>query len=226
MNDSIIKELKQLADSNYKEFHSKLCPNTKNILGVRLPKQREIAKRIAKGNWQEFLENVQNKYYEETMIEGLVIGYIKLPLQEKLHYIQNFVNKIDNWAVCDSFCSNLKIKQADQELMWQFLEKCRSSNDEFILRFVVVMYLNYYLTDDCIDHVLSNIDKMDTSSYYISMGIAWAISIAYIKQKEKTQQYLIHSNLDKVTYNKAIQKMIESYRITIEEKEKLRKLKK
>ena len=101
-------KLFELSDEKYKKFHSGLCPNTDNIIGVRLPKLREIAKEIAKGDWKDFLATSSNDYYEEVMINGLVIAYAKCDVDEKLNYIESFVPKIDNWAICDSFCNSLK----------------------------------------------------------------------------------------------------------------------
>ena len=87
------------------------------------------------------------------------------------------------------------------------------------------MYLNYYLTDEYIDEILQKVDKIISKEYYVQMAIAWLISFAYIKQKEKTGKYLLKNNLDKFTQNKSIQKICESYRVNNEDKEKLRKLK-
>ena len=88
------------------------------------------------------------------------------------------------------------------------------------------MYLNYYLTEEYIDKILQKIDKITSKAYYVQMAIAWLISFAYIRQKEKTERYLLKNNLDKFTQNKSIQKICESYRVSDKDKEKLRKLKK
>ena len=107
--DKILKELFELQDKKYKEFHSSLCPNVDNIIGVRIPELRKLAKQIAKENPKEFIENpVKKQYYEEIMLEGFVIGYMKATLEEKLHYLDNFIPEIDNWAVCDCTASTLK----------------------------------------------------------------------------------------------------------------------
>lgn len=102
-------KLFELSDEKYKKFHSGLCPNIDNIIGVRLPKLREIAKEIAKGDWRDFLATSSNDYYEEVMINGLVIAYAKCDVDEKLNYIESFVPKIDNWAICDSFAIALSL---------------------------------------------------------------------------------------------------------------------
>ena len=138
-------KLFELSDEKYKKFHSGLCPNIDNIIGVRLPKLREIAKEIAKGDWRYFLATSSNDYYEEVMINGLVIAYSKCDVDEKLNYIESFVPKIDNWAICDSFCNSLKFVNKNKEKVWEFIQPYLKSNKEFEIRFAVVIILNYYI---------------------------------------------------------------------------------
>ena len=213
--ENIREKLFELQDLKYKEFHSKLCPNVDMIIGVRVPQLKEIAKQIAKEDYKVFLEEVKDEYYEELALHGLVIGYAKMPIEETFKYLDIFIPKINNWAICDTTCSNLKITKKYMRKMWEFLEKYINSNKEYEIRFAIVMYLNYYLNEEYID-----------KDYYVQMAIAWLISIAYIKQKDVTEKYLINNNLDKFTQNKAIQKVCESYRVSEEEKLKVRKYKK
>ena len=222
--EDIRKRLYELQDLKYKEFHSSLCPNVDNIIGVRIPDLKKLAKEIAKNDYKEFLRNVKDEYYEELVLHGLVIGYAKITIEETIEYLKEFVPKIDSWAVCDTTCSNLKITKKYQKEMWNFLENYIKSNKEFEIRFVVVMYLNYYLTEEYIDKVLERIDKITSKDYYAQMAIAWMLSFAYIKQKDKTLNYIKNNNLDKFTQNKTIQKIYESYRVSKEEKEDLKNI--
>ena len=225
--EDIRKKLFELQDLKYKEFHSGLCPNVDKIIGVRVPQLKELAKQIAKEDYKEFLNNVKDEYYEELALHGLVIGYAKMSIEDTFDYLKEFVPKINSWAVCDVTCANLKITKKYRKEMWTFLETYIHSNKEYEIRFAVVMYLNYYLTDDAyIDEILKRIDKIGNKEYYVQMAIAWLISFAYIKQKDKTIKYLEKNNLDKFTQNKAIQKIRESYRVSKEEKENLLKYKK
>lgn len=223
MNKELNELLQENVDEKYREFHSSLCPGTENIIGVRVPVLRKIAKDISKGDWRKVISEIDNKYYEETMIEGLIIGYAKMPVEEKFEYIRNFVPKIDNWAVCDIVCSSLKIKEKD--VLWKFINTYLESEKEFELRFVVVMYLDYFLTDKYIEQVLKNVDKIKSDKYYVQMAIAWLVSVAYVKQREVTEKYLLNNNLDTFTYNKALQKITESNRVEKEDKEKIKSLK-
>ena len=206
-------KLFELSDEKYKKFHSGLCPNTDNIIGVRLPQLRQIAKEISKGDWRGYLENCLEDYYEENLINGLVIAYAKCDVEEKLQYIKSFVPKIDNWAICDSFCNSLKFTTKNREIVWDFLQTYLNSNEEFEIRFAVVMMLNYYVTEEYIDIVLKTLDKICHDGYYVKMAVAWAVSICFIHFEDKTMDFLKNNNLDYFTYNKSLQKICESLRV-------------
>lgn len=214
-----------MQDLKYKEFHSSLCPNVDNIIGVQIPKLRNIAKELAISNPTEYIELEDITLYEEKVIQGLLIGMSKLSIQETKKYLKKFIPKIDSWAVCDVVCSGLKIASKNQKEMWDFLENYINSNEEFEIRFVLVMYLDYYLNDEYIDRVIKNITKIKSDKYYVQMAIAWLLSVGYIKQKEKTLDYLKNNQLDNFTHNKTLQKIVESYRVSKDEKEYIKTLK-
>lgn len=102
------EQLLEMADPGYRDFHAALVPGVGNIIGIRLPLLRGIARQIARGDWRTFLAADDLLYYEERMLQGLVIGYAKCTPGEKLEHVARFVPKIDNWAVCDCFCWRLK----------------------------------------------------------------------------------------------------------------------
>lgn len=224
--EEIREELINLADEKYKKFHSNLCPGVENILGVRLPILRKISKDLSKNNYKNYLNNDSIKYYEEIMIEGLIIGYIKVDNETRFKYIRNFVPKINNWAVCDSFCNNLKFTKKNMSEVWDFILPYTSSKNEFDVRFAVVMMLNFYIVDDYIDNVLSVLNDIHHDGYYVKMAVAWAVSFAYIHFPDKTLSFLKNNNLDDFTYNKSLQKIIESNRVSKEYKDLMRSMKK
>ena len=232
MKEKIKKELKQLADEKYKEFHKGLCPGTENILGIRVPILRDYARKLSKEcEIHELLNNIDDEYYEEIMLQGMLIGLEKdkdknKDMQGILKDIERFVPKIDNWAVCDVFCAGLKITKKHLEEMWDFLQKYVVSDKEFEIRFGVVMILDYYITEDYLEKNFAIFDHIKSDKYYVQMAVAWAISICFIKFYDRTIEYLKQAKIDKFTYNKALQKAIESYRISDEEKAQLRKMKK
>ena len=228
MRQKIKRKLALLADEKYKEFYKGLCPGTENIMGVRVPVLRNYAKELAKEyDIKYMLENMDNEYYEEIMLQGMLIGLEKdKNIQNILKDIEEFIPKIDNWAVCDVFCAGLKIVKKNLEDVWIFLQKYLKSDKEFEVRFGVVMILDYYITEAYLYKDFEIFDKIKVEKYYVQMAVAWAISICLIKFYDETLTYLKNSKVDKFTYNKAIQKAIESYRITDEQKQELRKMKK
>ena len=135
--ENIRKELKALADPKYRKFHSYLLPGTDNILGVRIPQLRTMAKEIIKkDDWRPFVETANTNYYEETMLQGMIIGLAKMNLDEQMNYISLFIPRINNWAVCDIFSSELKTAvRKGKETVWQFIQPYLKSQKEFeILR--------------------------------------------------------------------------------------------
>lgn len=226
--NSIKNDLISLIDEKYKEFHSNLCPGINNILGIRVPVLRNYVKQLAKDNTlEELLANIDDEYYEEVMLQGMIIGLNKKISFEQLEkYIKNFITKIDNWAICDTFCAGLKITKKYKNEMWELIQETLKSSKEFEIRFAVVMILDYYIDEEYLEKDFEIFDQIKHEEYYVKMAIAWAISICLIKFYDETTSYLINNtSLDNWTYNKAIQKAIESYRIIDKQKDELRKLK-
>ena len=160
------------------------------------------------------------------MLQGMVIGFSKDNIDVTLKRIQQFVPKIDNWAVCDVFCGGLKITNKYKKEMWNFIQQYLKSNEEFEIRFGVVTILSYYIDKDYLKKDFEIFNNIKHEGYYVKMAVAWAISICLIKFYDTTIEFLNNSNLDKFTYNKSLQKAIESYRITKEQKDELRRMKK
>ena len=219
--------LNEYSDETFREFTSALIPGARTILGVRIPVLRKIAKEIAKGEWQTYLMEATEDTYEEVAIKGFVIGYVKAEIEVILPYVEEHIEKIDDWSLCDGFCSNLKIVNKYKEEFLKFLLHYAKIDDEFKQRVVAVMLMNYYLTDEYIDMTLDVLDSLKNGKYYCKMAVAWAIATAWVKQRAKTNAYMQDgkNTLDDWTYNKAIQKMLESYRVTKEDKAMLRGMK-
>ena len=223
----IIKEdLFKLQDKKYQEFHSKLCPGTDNIIGIRIPVLREYAKKLLKENdFKTLINYIDDEYYEEIMLQGMLIGLAKSNFNEIKPYIENFIPKIDNWAICDTFCAGLKITKKYKREMWNLINTYITSDEEFFIRFAVVIILDFYIEEEYIKENFKIFNNIKSDKYYVQMAVAWAISICFAKYFDKTIKYMKTANLDDFIYNKAIQKAIESYRITKEEKDILRKMK-
>lgn len=225
MDKTVTERILELADKEYQQFHSKLLPGIDNIIGVRMPDLRELAKELAKEDWRGYLLTARDEYYEEIMLQGLVIGYAKGDIEEILHHVTAFVPKINNWAVCDCCSNSLKITQKQRERVWEFLQPYFHSPKEYELRFGIVMLLSFYITAEYIDRVLLLCDGAKHEGYYVKMAVAWAISICFIKFPEKTMIYLKENTLDDFTYHKALQKITESFRVDKEAKIIIRSMK-
>ena len=225
IREEILQKLYEMQDLKYKEFDSSLCPTVDNIIGVQVPKLRKIAKQLVKEEKKEYLDLENIEYYEEKVVQGLMIGISKLTIENTKKYLEKFIPKIDSWAVCDTVCSSLKISKKYQKEMWEFLEKYIKGNEEFEIRFAVVMYIDYFLNEEYIDKVIKNIAEIKSNKYYVQMAIAWLLAESFINQKEKTMEYLKNNKLDNFTHNKAIQKIIDSYRVSQQDKEYVRTLK-
>lgn len=225
MGNKIRQDLFAMQDLKYKEFHGSLCPDIDNVIGVRIPKLREYAKELYKCNNLKDIK-IEDKYYEELVIQGMLIGFqTKAPIKEVIKQVEEFIPKINSWAVCDTFCAGLKITKKYQTEMFKVIKRYLKSTQEYQVRFAIVMLLNYYINDQYIDQVLQILDNVKLDKYYVQMANAWAISICLIKYYNKTLDFLNTTKIDDFTYNKGIQKAIESYRITNEQKEYLRTLK-
>lgn len=216
-----VKYLISLQDTKYREFHSGLVLNSKyEIIGVRLPIMKNIAKTIAKGNFEEFLKYAKDKYYEEVMIQGLVISHIK---DEELFYkyFKKHINKIDNWALCDSFCSSIKIIRKHEEKYLKEAIKMSLDKAEFTSRIGLIMILNHFITKENLKDIFDTLNKIESDKFYINMAESWLICEMYIKFPKETFEFIKNNNLNKFTQNKTISKIHDSYRVSKAEKEML-----
>ena len=204
------ERLLEEAAKDYKKFSETLIPGAQNILGVRLPKLRQIAKEIVKNPPAHWGDS-----HEEIMLQGMVIGLLKDNLEIILQHVKDFIPKITNWAVCDTFCTGLKFTLKNKPLVWEFIQPYLDSDKEFAVRFGVVMLLAYFIDNEYIDEVLQKCDEICATEreYYIKMAVAWAVSVCYVKFPEKTHKYLENCCLEPWTYNKSIQKIRESFRV-------------
>ncbi|MBP3742404.1 MAG: DNA alkylation repair protein [Treponema sp.] len=223
--------------SKYADFSKSLNPTSLPMLGVRLPELRKLAKKIAKNDYKKFLGQNPMDSFEMETLQAMVIGYAKDDLSEILACAADFIPKIHDWSVNDSFCQTFKIceKPDCQKECWDFFMKYANSKREFEVRVVAVMLMSHYLNDEYIDRViqvLNNVYTGDTPDksdyYYAKMGVAWAVATVAAKYPEKCLAYMKSpdNHLDGWTYNKSIQKMCESFRVSEELKEEMKKLRK
>lgn len=224
----LVEHLRELADAKYRDFHSSLVPDAPKdfILGVRMPILRALGREIAKGNGRSFLEISKTELYEERMLSAIVTGLIKTDSFEDFTGLcDGFIPQIVNWALCDCFCAGLKEAKKYRDELFEYIENYLLSGDDWKIRVAFVIMLDYYLEDRYIDEVLKRCDRIKSKSYYVYMAQAWLLATAYAKCPIQTKRYLLSNNLNDETFNKAIQKCIESRRIDDETKNYLKTLK-
>lgn len=225
-NNDILDFLIQNKDEKYKTFSSSLIPSCHELIGVRLPILRKLAKRISKeSNVEKYLENANSNYFEEIMLQGLVIGYYNSDIQNIINLCCNFIPKIDNWSICDSFCNSLKISKKHPSEMLNYISRYIYSDKTYEIRFLLVMLLNYYIDEQYLNMIFEILEKVKKDDYYVKMAAAWLISICYIKFPDETLNYLKNCKLDKFTYNKSLQKILESYRVSEQDKKIIKTMK-
>lgn len=220
--------LNSIADESYRSFNEKIIPCDHSILGIRMPVLRKLAKELAKGDWKSYLKIAKDESHEEIMLQGMVIAAVspKIEFSDVMRYITYYVPKLSNWALVDAFCGDLKIIKKYQEEAFFFIVHYLKSKEEYQVRFAVVMLMDYYIDETHIKTVFGLLDAVEHDGYYVKMAIAWAISIAFIKMKDETIDYLNHHKLNIWTYQKALQKIVESNRVDKETKNMIKAMKK
>ncbi len=223
--EEVNKRLEVFAESKNAKRNAVITPGAKPILGARIPDLRKLAKEIARENYKEFLENCPDDNFEQQCLQAFVLGYAKDDTLALLEYADKFVPKIQDWAVNDGFCQTFTIARKHRAVVWDWMMKYAAKADEYSQRVPAVMALSHFLVEEYIHPVLELMNRLRYDGYYTKMGVAWCIATAYAKFPKETHGFLLHNDLDDWTYNKSIQKMIESYRVTAEAKEILRGMK-
>lgn len=212
-----------------KAFTESLHPGVEHVLGIRLPQLRRLASRIAKGDWENYLFSADTFYMEERMLQGIVLGAIRpdADIEVYLNRVTRFVRIINSWSVCDTFTfgGGEKFLSAHRERLWQYLLHWMHTEDEYTLRFGVVMTLRYFVDEAHLPLLLHEYDSIRHEGYYVRMAVAWALSVCFVKFPEQTMAYLQgEHHLDDFTYRKTLQKILESYRVDAATKQRIREM--
>jgi 3-methyladenine DNA glycosylase AlkD len=226
MNKSDLhKSLKKLQDLKYREMQIKIVPtiDPNSIIGVRTPELRTMAKEILKsGDYKRFLKDLPHKYFEENQLHAFIISGIK-HVDECMQELEIFLPYGDNWATCDQMSP--KVFKKHKDVLFSHIEKWIASDKPYTIRFGVGMLMEHFLDDDYAAKYPEMVAGLRSEEYYVNMMIAWYFATALAKQYDAIIPYIENRKLVKWTHNKAIQKAIESYRITEEQKTYLRTLK-
>ncbi len=216
------EQLFEMQDLGYRDFHSKLMPTVdkEKIIGIRTPQLRKFAKTFAKTEEKElFLNMLPHQYYEEDNLHGFLLEMEKeyAVLVEK---VNEFLPYVDNWATCDMMRPKVFKKHLSE--LFEYVKVWIESKHTYTVRYGIGMLLSFYLDEEFDEKHLEMVAKIRSEEYYVNMMIAWYFATALAKQWDAAISYIETQKLDKWTHNKAIQKAIESYRITKEQKEYLR----
>lgn len=201
------------ARCRYAAFVTSLMPGARPVVGVRLPCCGHWPKEIVKGDWRTYLEEAVDDTFEEVMLQGYVAGAARMPFEEQMDRMTAYVRKINDWALCDSPCSGFKFVRKHREEVWAFLQPYLYSGEVFSQRFAVVMLLAHFVTDDFIDRVLEACAAVRPSGYYASMAVAWACLFALPNIRRRRVRCWPEGGWDDETQNKAIQKIVDSFRV-------------
>lgn len=225
IEEYIQKELFALQDKEYHDFHCRLIPtvNPDLVIGVRTPALRKFAKEVAKmPEAEEFLQKLPHTYYEENNLHGFLLEPIK-DYEKCVNAVDVFLPYVDNWATCDMMTPKA-FKKHPEELLVQ-IRRWLSAEDTYTVRFAIRMLMNFYLDEQFTPEYPRMVADVESEEYYINMMIAWYFATALAKQYDAVIPYLEKRQLPLWIHNKTIQKAIESYRITNEQKTYLRTLK-
>ena len=224
MQKTIQQQLFELQDLKYRDFHAKLVPgmNVNDIIGVRTPELRKFAKQLAKDERVgDFLAVLPHRYLDEMNLHGFIISELK-DYDECLEEIERFLPYVNNWATCDLLSPKAFKQKKNRVRLIEDIKRWMASNEPFIIRFGIEMLMSFYLDEDFKPEYLKWVSDIRHEHYYVKMMVAWYFATALAKQWESTLPYIVESTLEKWTHNKAIQKAVDSYRITPEQKELLK----
>lgn len=217
-NQEIISLLQQNADKQYQQFSKKIVNGTVPVLGVRLPVLRNIAKSLT---LLEAIDLPANLYHEIDHLRGFVFANAKLPFEQKSEILLQFATTIDNWAVCDS--SVAKFGKAQRQQYFSLFEQMLSSDQPFVCRYGVVNMSAHFLTQDYVDKVFDALSKIKLwGEYYVDMAVAWLVATAMAKCRDSAMQFMQNEGktlLPVFCYNKALQKMRDSFRVSQQDKQ-------
>jgi len=219
-------ELAGESDEEYREFAMKGIFSERPFIGVRIPKIREIVRRVSKDKITEFIK-VEPIAIEEVLARGMLI--CRLNYNEMLEQFDSQISYIDNWCTCDIFCSGVSklIKKHREEFLDSKIDKLIESKAEFSVRAGLVLLKVGYVDSDYLNVIFDRVERLaGRKEYYVRMAIAWLLAECFIKFPAATTGYLAASSLPKWTFNKTISKVCDSYRVEPEEKEMLKKMRK
>ena len=226
-NEEIRNFLVKNSEEKYRDFNKKLMPDTTyEVLGVRTPVVKKLAAEIVrdKDASAAFLSS-EHRFYEEWLLHGLVIANEKENVSDVFTNLRLFMPRINTWAICDGVVAALKIFKKHKTEAMGFVKELLTSEKTYSIRFAVVILLDYFIEKDYLKEIVAITLPIKSGEYYIDMAVAWLYSVMLVKEYDFTVKIIEEKRLPRFTHNKAIQKAIESFRISEDKKEYLKTLK-
>jgi 3-methyladenine DNA glycosylase AlkD len=221
----IKEELFSLRDEKYRDFQIKLMPTVapERVIGVRTPQLRALAKKLAKrDDIGEFLAALPHEYFDEDQLHAFILSGMK-DYESCIEGVCAFLPYVDNWATCDQMSP--KVFRKNREDLLRHIKEWIASDETYTVRFGAGMLMEHFLGDDFDPAYPEMVAGIESDEYYVNMMRAWYFATALAKNWDEALPFIEEKRLDEWTHNKAIQKSVESYRITPEQKDYLRSLK-
>lgn len=223
MQSKLRIRLQAMAEPSYRDFSAALIPGCSNMLGIRIPALRALAKELLRDDWAALLAE-SDQTFEEVMLRGFLIAGAKLPDETRMAMIRDFVPQVDNWSVCDCFCASLRCMKQSPDVWWPLLTEYAASSAEFPTRFAVVCMLDHYLDTPYFPQVLTCLTELNHPGFYVHMAVAWALATAYTRDSWAVTEILRSCRLDAESHCLCIQKLMDSRRVPDGDKAMLRSL--
>ena len=216
--ETLLQILRENSNKDYDEFNNPIINSHVPTIGCTIPFMRKFAKSFSVEEVESFPVHA---YYEVDLLRGIVVSNCKLPFVEKSQHLLDFAQNIENWAVCD--CSTVKVPKTERQQYFEFFLRLLPNEQPFVCRYGVVNLLSNFLDEEHIDTVFAALKSITQwGHYYVDMAVAWLVATAMAKCRNATVAYLEGCGrqvLNKFAYNKALQKMRESYRVSPEDKQ-------
>ena len=219
--NELLKYLNSLSSSTYKDFNKKIVNSKYEVLGVSVPVLKKLAKELSETDYKRLLKIMKFNTYEEVILAFLIISNIK-DYEEAVLYLKEYISYIDSWGVTDTFASSFKIVKKNKQQTLSLIDELIKDDYTFSKRLGYILLLDYYIDEEHLGLIFNYTKKEDSKEYYVQMAISWLLSVMYVKYTNETYDFLKDSNLDDFVVRKTVSKVQDSFRVSKEDKEKIK----
>lgn len=216
MNQTQLRKcLEAMTDSTVLPYQNAVITDTRYpMLGIRVGKLRQLARQIAREDWQSLTQPCSFETYEQVLVTGLIIAYARVPFDRKTNALRTILPCLDSWAMTDTIVPTLKPRKQELEQVRAFALECLAGQEEYTVRFGVIMLMDYFLTQEETAWTAEQLTAIRDERYYVRMAVAWCLAEMAVHDPQRVLQILREGKLDTFTHRKTIQKMQESLRIS------------